>query len=178
MEKLDYAILFATKAHDGQRRKSDNVSMIFHPFTVAMLLKNENMSEDCVIAGILHDVVEDTKYTLEDIENIFGRNIKNIVEEVSENKELLWEERKRESIDKLKNASEEGKMLACADKVNNLETLYEIYIEKGEQTWNCFNRPKEYQKWYYTEIYNSIMNNFNENNLTKRYKNILDKLFK
>ena len=73
---------------------------------------------------------------------------------------------------------ENDELMKTYKSSNNLETLYEIYIEKGEQTWNCFNRPKEYQKWYYTEIYNSIMNNFNENNLTKRYKNILDKLFK
>lgn len=178
MEKLDYAILFATKAHDGQRRKSDNVSMIFHPFTVAMLLRNENMSEDCIIAGILHDVVEDTKYTLDDIKNIFGNEIKNIVKEVSEDKSLTWKERKQAAIDELKNASIEGKMVACADKVNNLETLYEIYLERGEEVWNCFNKPKEEQKWYYTEMYTSIMKNLKENELTKRYKKILDKLFK
>ena len=70
MEKLDYAILFATKAHDGQRRKTDNVDMIFHPFTVGMMLKSYGMNDDCVMAGILHDVVEDTKYTIEDIKNI------------------------------------------------------------------------------------------------------------
>ena len=74
MQKLDYAILFATKAHDGQRRKTDNVDMIFHPFTVGMLLQRVGADEDTVIAGILHDVVEDTKYTLDDIENIFGKH--------------------------------------------------------------------------------------------------------
>lgn len=71
MERLDYAILFATKAHDGQRRKTDNVDMIFHPFTVGMILQRAGMNEDTVIAGILHDVVEDTKYTINDIEKIF-----------------------------------------------------------------------------------------------------------
>lgn len=76
MEKLDYAILFATKAHDGQRRKTDNVDMIFHPFTVGMILQRAGMNEDTVIAGILHDVVEDTKYTINDIEKIFGNNVR------------------------------------------------------------------------------------------------------
>ena len=73
MEKLDYAILFATKAHDGQRRKTDNVDMIFHPFTVGMMLQREGMTDETVIAGILHDVVEDTSYTLQDIETLFGK---------------------------------------------------------------------------------------------------------
>ena len=69
MKRLDYSILFATKAHDLQKRKTDNVLMIFHPFTVGMILKDADMSEDCVIAGILHDVVEDTKYTINIIKN-------------------------------------------------------------------------------------------------------------
>lgn len=96
MERLDYSILFATKAHDLQRRKTDNVLMIFHSFTVGMMLKDSNMSEDCVIAGILHDVVEDTKYTLNDIKKEFGDNVAKIVEEVTEDKSLPWEERKRQ----------------------------------------------------------------------------------
>lgn len=83
MEKLDYAILFATKAHDGQRRKSDNVDMIFHPFTVGTILQRAGMDENTVIAGILHDVVEDTKYEIEDIENIFGKEVRKRVEEVT-----------------------------------------------------------------------------------------------
>ena len=105
MQKLDYAILFATKAHDGQRRKTDNVDMIFHPFTVGMLLQRVGADDDTVIAGILHDVVEDTKYTLDDIENIFGKNVRNIVDEVTEDKSLEWKKRKEEAIEKVRNAS-------------------------------------------------------------------------
>ena len=119
MEKLDYAILFATKAHDGQRRKTDNVDMIFHPFTVGMILQRAGMNEDTVIAGILHDVVEDTKYTINDIEKIFGNNVRKIVDEVTENKSLEWKQRKIEAIEKVRKASFEGKMVECADKINN-----------------------------------------------------------
>lgn len=86
---LDYAIYFATRAHTGQKRKTDtNVDMIFHPFTVGMILQSANASTNCVIAGILHDVVEDTKYTMEDIQKEFGTQIAKIVEGVSENKSL------------------------------------------------------------------------------------------
>ncbi len=177
MEKLDYAILFATKAHKGQKRKTEDIDMIFHPFTVGMILNNFGMSEDCVIAGILHDVVEDTKYTSEDIQNIFGENVSRIVKEVTENKALPWEERKKESIEKIKTASIEGKMVACADKINNLESLYETYKEKGEKVWEAFNRPYEKQKWYYTEMYNAVIKNIENNELCERYKNILNKIF-
>ena len=149
MKRVDYAILFATKAHDGQRRKTDNVSMIFHPFTVAMILKDNNMDEDTVIAGVLHDVVEDTKYSLDDIRNEFGDRVANIVDEVSENKSLEWKPRKEEAIEKVRKASFEGKMVECVDKINNLETLYELIQEKGDSVWNSFNRPYKLQKWYY-----------------------------
>ena len=178
MQRLDYAILFATKAHDGQRRKTDNVAMIFHPFTVGMLLQRTGMSEDTVIAGILHDVVEDTKYTIEDIENIFGKNVRNIVEEVTENKALEWKERKKEAIEKIRNASFEGKMVECADKINNLETLYDLIEEKREEVWKSFNEPYTEQKWYYTEMYKAVIENVEYNDFFKRYKNVLNKVFK
>ena len=91
LELLDYAIYFATKAHNGQKRKSDKeVDMIFHPYTVAMMIQRSGGTDNAVIAGLLHDVVEDTKYTLEDIINEFGEDIANIVSEVSEKKELEW----------------------------------------------------------------------------------------
>ena len=85
LELLDYAIYFATRAHNGQKRKSDkDVDMIFHPFTVGMMLQRSGASEEAVIAGILHDVVEDTRYTINDIKEEFGDDIAKVVLEVSE----------------------------------------------------------------------------------------------
>lgn len=179
MELIDYAIYFATKAHNGQKRKTEkDVDMIFHPFTVGMILQRANASTNAVIAGILHDVVEDTKYTIEDIVKEFGQDIANIVDEVSENKSLEWKERKQEAIDKIKTASLDGKLVECADKISNLECLYSLYQEEGENVWNSFNKPKEEQKWYYTNMYDAvIMNTDNNSDLFYRYKKILDKLF-
>jgi metal dependent phosphohydrolase len=179
LELIDYAIYFATKAHTGQKRKSEpEVDMIFHPFTVGMILQRAGANTNCVIAGILHDVVEDTKYTLEDIKNEFGPEIANIVDEVSENKSLKWKERKIEAINKIKTASIEGKLVECVDKISNLETLYALYKEEGEKVWESFNKPKEEQKWYYTNMYDAVlMNTTEENKLFERYKKILDKLF-
>ena len=68
-------------------------------------------------------------------------------------------------------------MVACADKINNLESLYETYKEKGEKVWEAFNRPYEKQKWYYTEMYNAVIKNIENNELCERYKNILNKIF-
>ncbi len=179
MDLIDYAIYFATRAHNGQKRKTDNnVDMIFHPFTVGMILQRSGANTNCVIAGILHDVVEDTKYTIEDIEKEFGIEIRNIVQEVSENKQLEWKQRKQEAIDVIKNASIEGKLVECADKISNLECLYELYREQGEKVWDSFNKPKEEQKWYYTNMYDAVIANTNQKyQLFDRYKQVLQKLF-
>ena len=179
LELIDYAIYFATKAHNGQKRKSDKeVDMIFHPYTVAMMIQRAGGSDEAVIAGLLHDVVEDTPYNLDDIKNEFGDNIASVVSEVSEKKELEWEERKQEAMDRIKNASIDGKLVECADKISNLETMYNLYEEIGDEIWNSFKRPKDKQKWYYTEMYKAVIENTTEDNiLFERYKNILEKLF-
>ena len=178
MIKLEYAILFATKAHQGQKRKTENIDMIFHPFTVGMILKNCGMSDECVMAGILHDVPEDTVFTLDDVQDNFGEEVARIVEEVTENKNLEWENRKEEAIEKIKTASFEGKMVECADKISNLDTIVQSYKEHGEYNWECFNRPYPQQKWYYTEMYKAIIANTEYNPLFDRYKQVLDEVFK
>lgn len=178
MNKVEYAIYFATKAHMGQKRKTENIDMIFHPITVGYILKDNNMSDECIMAGFLHDVVEDTKYTKEDVINEFGINVYKIVEEVSEDKSIKnWKQRKILAIEKIKKASFEGKMVECADKIHNLDTLYEVWLEQGENVWNSFNSGKEEQKWYYTEMYKAVLNGIDTNDLIKRYETILNKLF-
>ena len=179
LELIDYAIYYATRAHNGQKRKSDkDVDMIFHPFTVAMLIQRAGGSDEAVIAGVLHDVVEDTPYSLEDVRKEFGDRVADIVLEVSEKKELPWDERKQEAIDRIKTASFDGKLVECADKVSNLETMYNLYEEIGEEIWKSFNRPKEKQKWYYTEMYKAVIENTKEtNSLFERYKKVLELLF-
>ena len=178
LDLLDYAIYFATKAHNGQKRKTEiDVDRIFHPFTVGMILQRANASTNCVIAGILHDVVEDTKYTMEDIKKEFGIEIAEIVEGVSENKSLPWKERKIEAIEKVKNASLDVKLVECADKISNLETLYSLYQDIGNKIWENFNKPRDEQKWYYTQMYDAVIYNTEENELFRRYEKILKQIF-
>ena len=178
MNKVEYAIYFATKAHMGQKRKTEDIDMIFHPMTVGYMLKDNNMTQDCVTAGLLHDVIEDTKYTKEDIIKEFGTNVYKIIEEVSEDKKIKdWKERKRLAIDKIKRASFEGKMVECADKIHNLETLYDICFKKGESVWDSFNSTKDEQKWYYTKMYEAVIEGIDTNDITNRYKIIINKLF-
>ncbi len=179
-DRIEYAIYFATKAHKGQKRKIEDIDMIFHPFTVGMLLQRNNCDEDVVIAGILHDVVEDTPYSFEYIEEQFGKKVRDYVYDASElDKTLEWEERKKHTIEHLEEAPLGSKLIVACDKISNLEDLYECIEKYGEEkAWSSLKRGKEKQKWYYTSVYKSCIKNQDENHpIFKRYKKILEKLF-
>ena len=179
-DKIEYAIYYATKAHKGQRRKIEDVDMIFHPFTCGMLLQRNGCDEDVVCAGILHDVVEDTPHTFDDIEKEFGKKVRDYVYDASEpDKSLSWEERKKHTIQQIKNAPLCSKIIVACDKISNLEDLYECIEKYGEEeSWSHLKRNKELQKWYYTSVYESCINGVDkEHPIFVRYKKILKELF-
>ena len=68
-------------------------------------------------------------------------------------------------------------MVECADKINNLESLYDLLQEKGAEVWKNFNKPYSEQKWYYTEMYKAVVDNSENNQFFERYKKILNKVF-
>lgn len=125
MNILNKAKEFAIMAHKGQVRKSDpQKPMIIHPINVANILGEYGFDEMVQAAGYLHDVVEDTKYTLEDIFSNFGDDIASLVNGASEpDKSLSLEERKQHTIDTIKNLDIRHKAVVCADKISNLEDL-------------------------------------------------------
>ena len=179
-DKIEYAIYYATKAHKGQERKIEHVDMIFHPFTVGMILQRAGCDEDIVVAGILHDVVEDTPATFDDIERDFGKKVRDYGYDSSEpDKSLEWEQRKEHTIEQIKNAPLGSKLIVACDKISNLEDLsdcIELYGE--EKSWSSLKRNKDLQKWYYTSVYESCINGVDKNHpIFKRYKNILEHLF-
>lgn len=179
-DKIEYAIYYATKAHKGQKRKVEDMDMIFHPYTVGMNLQRNGCEENIVAAGILHDVVEDTPHTFEDIEKEFGKEVMNYVYDASEpDKSLEWEERKKHTIEHIKNAPLGSKFIVACDKISNLEDLadcIELYGE--EKAWSSLKRGKDKQKWYYTNVYESCINGVDENHpIFKRYKQVLEELF-
>lgn len=179
-DKIEYAIYYATKAHNGQVRKVEDVPMIFHPFTVGMILQRNGCDEDIVAAGILHDVVEDTPHEFEDIERDFGKKIRDYVYDASEpDKSLEWEDRKKHTIEQIKNAPLGSKLIVACDKISNLEYLSDcIDLYGAEKSWSSLKRGKDIQKWYYTSVYESCINGVDkEHPIFKRYKRVLEKLF-
>lgn len=147
------AIEFAVKAHRGHYRKGTRIPYIVHPLNVATTLIRCGCPVEVVIAGILHDTVEDTDVTLEDIRLPFGERVAEIVEAVSEpDKSASWEIRKRHTLKALETAPEEVLLITLADKLDNLRSTRAAYARDGEGIWSRFNRPKESQAWYYRGV--------------------------
>ncbi len=174
------AFEFAVKAHKGQVRKSDTDKlMIFHPINVANILKDYDFDENVIAAGYLHDVVEDTKYTIEDIEEYFGKDIASLVYGASEpDKSLSWEERKQHTIDTVKLLDLRHKAVVCADKISNLEDIRILMAKDKDFDFKYFKRGYDKQKWYYTNIYESLIYNEDEGQeIFKKLKEIIDYVF-
>ena len=171
---------FAIKAHMGQVRKNEpDKPMIMHPLKVGQLLESFGYDDNVVAAAYLHDVVEDTKYTIEDIEKEFGNDIASLVMDTSEpDKSLSWEERKKHTIENTKTLPLRNKLIICADKIDNLEDLFLKFEQTGKRDFSAFKRGEESQKWYYTNIYESLINGIDEDlPIFKRLKELLDKVF-
>jgi len=151
------AIIFATKAHAGQYRKGTDVPYIVHPISVGMSLLHAGAPEDAVVAGILHDTLEDTKATADELRREFGDAVTAIVQGCSEpDKSMPWEERKRHTMKYLQVAPPEVLMVTCADKLCNVRDIAWALRHVGDKVWQRFNRGRMAQEWYYREILLSI----------------------
>lgn len=157
---LQYAIQVALEAHKGQKRKGTSIPYIVHPVEVGIILGQNGAEEEVIIAGILHDTVEDTDLTLEDIERMFGTKIRDYVEGVSEPQKgtpgVTWRDRKEHTIEYIKGAKLEVKLISCADKLSNIRSIYNDYINIGDGLWDRFNAGYDEQKWYYINLTKSL----------------------
>lgn len=148
------AIRFAVRAHTGHYRKgSARIPYIVHPLGVAKILIEHGFSDNVVVAGVLHDTVEDTHITLGQIRLEFGVRVAKLVEGASEpNKSDSWKNRKRHTIEHLKTASLDLLYVTCADKLDNVRSMVQDYQKLGDKIFDRFNQPKSEQKWYYTSL--------------------------
>jgi len=148
------AIELAARAHHGQVRKGTEVPYLVHPLAVAAILIRVRSPEHLVIAGILHDTLEDTPLTSGEIRARFGPQVADLVIGLSEpDKGAPWEERKRHTLVFLEEeAGEELILVALADKLDNIRTVREGLAEEGDAYWQRFNRPEADQAWYFREL--------------------------
>ena len=147
------AIEYAARAHREHYRKGTNIPYIIHPISVAKILIEYDCAEEIILAGLLHDTVEDTDVRLEDIRRSFGEKVASLVEAASEpDKSDTWENRKRHTLEYLKTSPMEVLLLSCADKLDNIRSIKEDYERFGESVWKRFRRAKDSQEWYYSAL--------------------------
>lgn len=143
-QKLLEALYFATNKHNGQTRKDKETPFISHPLSVAIILSRVTDDEDIIIAGMLHDIVEDTKTTLKDIEKLFGKRVSLLVKECTEeDRSLSWHERKKAVLAKINKISKDGALVKSADILHNLYEMNHKMRECGKEFANNFNASFE-----------------------------------
>ncbi len=161
---IDRAVGFAARAHETQKRKIGDVPYIAHPVGVAMILMGMDCEPAVVAAGLLHDVIEDTSVTLEDVEEAFGSEVATIVSGWTEpqKKRGNWEQRKLHMIRSLRDAPLSVKLVMAADKYHNLSHTLSTSREQGRKVWRHFGRGPSRQAWYYRSVLNSILANVSQ----------------
>lgn len=161
MGVIEEAIAFAAEAHSGQQRKATGRPYIWHPLAVGRLLADYGYPEHVVVAGLLHDTVEDTSVTLDDLDRLFGARVAAIVEGCTEpnHRSLRWEERKTHTIGALPGASLDVRVVVASDKIDNLRSIAEDLETIGESVWERFRRDRPKQEWYYRGIAAAIRRN-------------------
>jgi (p)ppGpp synthase/HD superfamily hydrolase len=120
------------------------------------ILAGMNADINLLIAGLLHDVVEDTEVGIDEIRNKFGEDVANLVAGHTEDKTKTWQERKEHAIEETLLFDIRMKKLILADKLANMRSIHKDYREIGDQLWSRFNAGKEKQEWYYGKMIESL----------------------
>ena len=155
----------ATTLHAGQFRKNGTTPYINHLLAVAEILSQYTNDEDVIIAGLMHDTIEDVPgYTYDKLTSDCGKNVADIVMGVTEekfrgHKELPREERiklfEEMILRNVANTERAGKgsiLVALADKIHNLNSMIEGFKEEGENYFSKFNNPIEQKLWFYRKV--------------------------
>ena len=160
---LDRAIVFAVKAHAGTERRGKGFPYIVHPMEAMEIVSTMTADQELLAAAALHDVVEDTPFTEEDIRAEFGDKIASLVAAESDtfeegvSEEDSWHSRKRAAIERLAKASRDAKIVALGDKLSNMRAIARDYSILGDKLWDIFHAkdPKDHE-WHYRGLADSL----------------------
>jgi (p)ppGpp synthase/HD superfamily hydrolase len=156
-DRYEAALVLAAQAHRYQMRKVGRVPYITHVVHVSVILLRYGYAEDVVIAGLLHDVVEDSDVSLGQIEVGFGSVVAEMVAALSERKseggvKRSWEERKAEMLERLRQASIEAVAVKAADTLHSTRTLATDLRRGGPSVWDSFSRGPGPSLRYYQRV--------------------------
>jgi len=163
-ERFTEAVEYARQLHT-EFRKGTDVPYMAHLLGVASLVMGEAggrvpVTEDMVIAALLHDTVEDHggMPRLREVEQYFGANVARMVAGLSDtfaddhDKKEGWEERKVSYIERLRGEPDDVLLISAADKLYNAKSILDDYLVIGDAVWERFKRGADKQLWYFDEL--------------------------
>ncbi|WP_332733873.1 HD domain-containing protein [Flavihumibacter sp.] len=162
MSIVSKAMLFAAEHHQHQLRKGTRIPYMSHLMNVCKTLAEQDCDDELLAAGLLHDVVEDTPVTIEEVEEKFGAYVALLVRGATEldklekkviDKESSWQDRKSQTVHFLEHeATIEQLIVTAADKLDNLRAIYMDKKRIGKEIWERFSASKKQQDWYFGEL--------------------------
>lgn len=166
-ELLDRAIMFAVQAHHNSERRGKGFPYIVHPMEAVEIVATITPDQELLAAAALHDTIEDTDVTVEQLRAEFGDRIANLVHAESdqingelfngENEEETWHARKQAAIDRLAAAPHDAKIVALGDKLSNMRAIWRDYQVKGDELWKIFHcSDKAAHEWHYRGLAASL----------------------
>jgi myo-inositol-1(or 4)-monophosphatase len=153
---LDRAIVFALRAHAGTERRGKGFPYIVHPLEAVTIVATMTSDQELLAAAALHDTVEDTDVTIDQIRAEFGDRIASLVAADSDipvqdmNAEDSWYVRKQAAIDRIAASSHDAKIVAIGDKLSNMRAIARDYVMQGDALWNLFRvKNRKDHEWHY-----------------------------
>lgn len=182
---FEEAAKFALRAHSGMIRKKERVPYILHPMEVAAIAATMSADEALLAAALLHDTVEDTDTSSDEIEDRFGKRVAELVASETEDKHRgrpaseTWLLRKQESISVLVSSGDiEIEKLWLSDKLSNMRSFYRLYQTQGSSLWKNFHQTDPaMQAWYYRTIRDVVRDDLKDYEAWKEFSFLIDKVF-
>lgn len=157
---FDKAVIFATQAHGGTERRGKAYPYIIHPMEAVSIVATITNDPEMLAAAMLHDTVEDTEATLDQIRELFGDRVADLVQHETAplDESLTWREKKTQQIKQLAEAPYDSKVVALGDKLSNMRGIAWDYRKVGEEVWKLFHAPngKDDVAWYYRSLANAL----------------------
>ena len=172
--QIEKAIRFAARKHHGQfRAESDPLPYITHLFSTALLVAEDGAEDDVVIAALLHDTLEDTAATREEIALAFGERAASLVMDVTEIKEregqkIEWRARKKKYLAHLSDAPTEALLISIADKIHNIESKLEALAAGDRAVLRRMGGDPGRYLWFHGELAALASERLPEHRLTRR----------
>ncbi len=183
-ELMDRAIVFAVKAHHNTERRGKGFPYIIHPLEAVEIVATMTTDQELLAAAALHDTIEDTDVTVEQIRAQFGDRIAELVHSESDqftegvSEEDSWHDRKQAAIDRLAAASHDAKIVAMGDKLSNMRAIWRDYQVKGDALWSIFHvTDKASHEWHYRGLAASL-SELSDTFAYREFLRLIDEVFK